>query len=62
MKRTMLSIADERIILTDSTKFQKVARCQIAPISMVDQIITDLKLSDYHFEKFAAQDILVERV
>ncbi|MDD2969483.1 MAG: DeoR/GlpR family DNA-binding transcription regulator [Lachnospiraceae bacterium] len=62
MKRTMLSIADERIILTDSTKFQKVARCQIAPISMVDQIITDLKLSDYHFERFAAQDILVERV
>ena len=35
MKRTMLSIADERIILTDSTKFQKVARCQIAPISMI---------------------------
>lgn len=62
MKRTMLSIADERIVLTDSTKFQKVARCQIAPISMVDQIITDSKLSDYHFERFAAQDILVERV
>ena len=62
MKRTMLSIADERIILTDSTKFQKVARCQIAPISMIDQIITDSKLSDYHLERFMAQEIRVERI
>ena len=62
MKRTMLSIADERIILTDSTKFQKVARCQIAPISMIDQIITDSKLSDYHLERFMAQEIRVDRI
>ena len=62
MKRTMLSIADERIILTDSTKFQKVARCQIAPISMIDQIITDSILSDYHLERFMAQEIRVERI
>jgi len=62
IKRTMLTIAEERIILTDSTKFQKVARCQIAPVSMIDKIITDSKLSNQNYERFIAHDILVERV
>lgn len=62
IKKTMLSIAEERIVLADSTKFQKVARCQIAPLSMVDRIITDYKLSNLHYDQFKQHDILIERV
>lgn len=62
IKRTMLSIAEERIVLTDSSKFQKVARCQIAPLSMVDKVITDNKLSDLTYEQFIQQDIMIDRL
>jgi len=41
IKKAMLSSARERIVLTDHTKFDKVAVCKIAPISMIDCIITD---------------------
>lgn len=62
IKRTMLSVAEERIVLTDSSKFQKVARCQIAPLSMVDKIITDVRLSKQNYEQFQQHDIMVELV
>ena len=58
----MLSIAKERIILADSSKFQKVARCQIAPISMADKIITDNGLSQQNYELASKHDVLIERV
>ena len=62
IKKTMLSVAEERIVLTDSSKFQKVARCQIAPLSMVDKIITDVKLTVPYYEQFKQHDIWIERV
>lgn len=62
IKKTMLSIAEERIVLTDSTKFQKVARCQIAPMSMVDKIITDTKLCQSYYEQFKQHDVCIEQV
>lgn len=62
IKKTMLSIAEERIVLTDSTKFQKVARCQVAPLSMVDKIITDTQLNNQYFDQFRQHDVLIERV
>lgn len=62
IKRAMLLAAKERIILTDSTKFQKIARCQIAPLSMVDKVITDTGLDDKYYEQFIKHDILIERV
>lgn len=62
VKKTMLSIAEERIILTDSTKFQKVALCQIAPTSMADRIFTDVRLNASLYEQFKQHDICIERV
>jgi DeoR family fructose operon transcriptional repressor len=62
IKKAMLSIADERIVLTDSTKFQKVARCQIAPLSMIDKIITDTQLSSSYYEKLILHDLWIDRV
>ncbi|PKM50942.1 MAG: DeoR family transcriptional regulator [Firmicutes bacterium HGW-Firmicutes-7] len=62
IKRAMLAIASERIIITDHTKFQKVALCQIAPLSMIDKIITDKKLSDNEYNQYINNDILIERV
>lgn len=52
IKKTMLSIAEERIVLTDSSKFQKVARCQITPLSMVDKIITDVPSNEFQSTEF----------
>lgn len=62
IKRTMLNIANQRIIVADSSKFQKVATCQIAPISMVDRIITDDRLPIVEAERFKTHDIWVDRV
>lgn len=62
IKKTMLSIAEERIVLTDSSKFQKVARCQITPLSMVDRIITDVRLGVPYCDQFGQHDVLIERV
>lgn len=62
IKRAMLLAAKERIILTDSSKFQKIARCQIAPLSMVDKIITDNRLDNKYYEQIIKHDILIERV
>jgi len=41
IKNAMMSVAVERIVLADHTKFNRVALCQIAPLSMVDTVITD---------------------
>lgn len=41
IKRAMLESARERIVLADKSKFNKVALCEIAPITAVDTIITE---------------------
>ena len=41
VKNAMLQAATERIVLADHTKFNRIALCQIAPLSMIDAIITD---------------------
>lgn len=62
IKRAMLSVANERIILADSGKFHKVARCQISPLSMVDRIITDNGLETQYYEQFIKHDVMIELV
>ena len=62
VKRAMLSIAKQKIVLADSDKFQKITRCQITPLHKVDKIITDIRLKDVNYEQFLKQDILIERV
>lgn len=46
VKRTMLTVARQRIVLADHTKFNKVYMSQIAPLSMVDYIVTDRVTED----------------
>lgn len=56
IKNAMLSAGRERIVLTDHTKFDKVAVCRIAPISMIDCIITDKDIDPKYVEEFEAND------
>lgn len=56
MKKAMLSAGRERIVLTDHTKFDKIAVCRIAPISMIDCIITDTDIDPKYVEEFEAND------
>jgi DeoR family fructose operon transcriptional repressor len=56
IKNAMLSMGRERIVLTDHTKFNKVAVCRIAPISMIDCIITDIDIEPKYVEEFEAND------
>ncbi|MDD3413106.1 MAG: DeoR/GlpR family DNA-binding transcription regulator [Lachnospiraceae bacterium] len=56
IKNAMLSVGRERIVLTDHTKFDKVAVCRIAPISMIDCIITDKDIDPKYMEEFEAND------
>jgi DeoR/GlpR family transcriptional regulator of sugar metabolism len=55
----MMSVAVERIVLADHTKFSRVALCQIAPLSMVDMIITDRDLDPGMIAGFEQQGIQV---
>lgn len=57
VKRAMLLSGVERFVLVDHSKFRKVAMCQIAPISMVDYIITDRDVDENIVEQFRANDI-----
>lgn len=56
-KRAMLSIGRERIVLADYTKFNSVAMCQIAPISMIDAIVTDKEIQRSFVDSFESNDI-----
>lgn len=57
VKRAMLLSSNERYLLADHSKFKKVAMCQIAPVSMVDYIITDQDTDQTIIEQFRANDI-----
>jgi DeoR/GlpR family transcriptional regulator of sugar metabolism len=46
LKKQMMEIADEKILLADSSKFGTRAFSQIAPLSKIDKIITDSKLDE----------------
>lgn len=57
VKRAMLGCANERIVLADHSKFNRVALCQIAPLSMVDVIITDKGLDEPLLALYEQNDI-----
>ena len=57
VKRAMLGCADERIVLADHSKFNRVALCQIAPLSMVDVIITDKGIDETLLDIYEQNDI-----
>jgi DeoR family transcriptional regulator, fructose operon transcriptional repressor len=46
LKKHMMEIADEKILLADSSKFGTRAFSQIASLSKIDKIITDSKLDE----------------
>ncbi len=58
-KKAMLLSGVERFLLVDHSKFKKVAMCQIAPVSMIDCIITDQDTDDNTIEKFRENDIKI---
>lgn len=57
MKTAMLNAGFERFVLADHTKFNRISLCQIAPVSMVDTIITDSDLAPDLVQAFEQQDI-----
>lgn len=59
IKHAMLQAAAERYVLADHTKFNRIALCQIAPLSMVDTIITDADLDPGLMPGFEQQDVQV---
>ncbi len=61
VKRAMLGCANERYVLVDHSKFNRVALCQIAPLSMVDVIITDNGIDQSILEIYDNNDIEVIR-
>jgi DeoR/GlpR family transcriptional regulator of sugar metabolism len=49
----------ERYILADASKFNKVALCEILPVSAVDTIITSSLDDDEIKEKFKLEGVLL---
>lgn len=52
IKKTMIQVAKERILLADSSKFNKKAFAKIADVNVLDRIITDDALSEHDIKMF----------
>jgi DeoR family transcriptional regulator of aga operon len=52
LKRTMLAVASNRIVVADSSKFGQHALVRVAEVTEVDRIITDGGLSDADAEAY----------
>lgn len=59
MKNAMMHAAFERFVLVDHTKFNRVTLCQIAPVAMIDTIITDADLDPSLIPAFEQQDVQI---
>lgn len=57
IKKAMIAIAGEVIVLCDSTKFGNKAFVQVAPVSAVGRIITDGKIDERDFRAFQLNGI-----
>ena len=60
IKNTMLTIARKRYLLADHSKFNKVYMSKIAPLSMIDTIITNDKVDRNILEQIqATEDVVI---
>lgn len=59
VKKAMLLSGGQRFLLVDHTKFKHISMCQIAPISMIDCIITDQEVDDKTITQFWENDIKI---
>jgi DeoR family transcriptional regulator, fructose operon transcriptional repressor len=62
IKKAMIQIANEIIVLCDSSKFGNNAFVQVAPVSAISRIITDQNIDERDFKVFQSKDILVSIV
>jgi DeoR/GlpR family transcriptional regulator of sugar metabolism len=60
IKKTMIEIAKEKILLADSSKFHKVAFAKISDIHVIDRIITDANLPEEDIKMFEDLGIAIE--
>ncbi|MFC4619418.1 DeoR/GlpR family DNA-binding transcription regulator [Camelliibacillus cellulosilyticus] len=60
IKKTMLAVAKEKILLADSSKFNKAAFTKIADLTVLDRIITDEHISQTDIEKLTECGVAVE--
>lgn len=62
LNKVMVQQAKRKIVVTDSSKFGRVAKWLIAPTSSVDTIVTDSGATDEAIAAFINAGILVHRV
>ncbi len=62
LKRKMMEIADETILMVDSSKFGTRAFSQIASLSAIDSIITDSKIDEQTKKQFSEKMIKIRIV
>ncbi|GGE31523.1 galactitol utilization operon repressor [Pullulanibacillus camelliae] len=60
IKRAMLSVAQENILLVDSSKFNKTGFAKIADLDILDRILTDDCISEEDVQMLQERQIMVE--
>ncbi|MCC3355857.1 DeoR/GlpR family DNA-binding transcription regulator [Bacillus sp. REN16] len=60
LKKQMMDIADETILMVDSSKFGTQAFSHISPLHKVDTIITDAKVDNPIIREFEEKEIKIE--
>lgn len=59
IKKAMISSGLERFVLADHSKFKKMAMCQVAPVSIVDYIITDKEVDQELVKQYEMNDVKI---
>lgn len=60
IKKAIIGIANEIIVLCDSSKIGSKAFVQVAPLSAVDRIVTDSKIDERDYKALLNNNILVD--
>lgn len=62
VKKAMIQISDEVVVLCDSSKFGNRAFAQVAPVTAVHRVITDNKIDERDLKSFQSQGIQIDVV
>ncbi|MGI9277110.1 MAG: transcriptional repressor AgaR [Endozoicomonas sp.] len=57
LNKVMCDVARDVIVVTDSSKFDKISLHRIIPTFRVDRLITDSRIPDMYYEQLKASDI-----
>ncbi|MBO9600306.1 MAG: DeoR/GlpR transcriptional regulator, partial [Cohnella sp.] len=57
--KAMMRNARKKIVIADSSKFDIVSFINVCPLSCIDEIVTDSKLSDETIQRYRKSKVII---